>query len=371
MCRVKEDTGIDVLVIGLGPAGASAARAAAGAGLRVVALDRKNEPGHPVQCAEFVPALINAGNAAQVARVQPISAMHTFVEAGEAEVTPEFPGIMIDRQAFDARLVEDAQTAGAGIHMNCAVREVLPDGRVRLFGGEVLHAPVLIGADGPHSRVGRAAGLDNRDIIVSRQVTVPLLKSHQATDIFLSERLPGGYGWLFPKGRMANVGLGVSQTHKDRLKPELERLHARLVEDGRVGTQILGHTGGSIPAGGIVGPTAQLGDTLALLTGDAAGLTNPVTGAGISAAVMSGALAGQAAASWLGGNASAPKDYAEDLEDHFGPSLRRALKRRTAALAAHANGQATPDALRGGWIAYPQYWTNEDIREDTHDLLEA
>jgi len=368
---VTEDTGIDVLVIGLGPAGASAARAAAAAGLRVVAVDRKSEPGHPVQCAEFVPALINAGDAAQSARIQPIAEMHTFVEAGSAEVTPEFPGIMIDRRSFDTHLVEEARKAGADIRMDSAVRDVSPDGTVHLFSGEVLGAPVLIGADGPHSRVGKAAGLENKEIIASRQVSVALLKPHNATDIFLSERLPGGYGWLFPKGDVANIGLGVSQEYKDRLKPELDRLHARLVEEGRVGSDTLGHTGGPIPAGGMIEPAARLGETLVLLAGDAAGLTNPVTGAGISAAVVSGTMAGEAAAEWLAGNTGAPDDYAEDLEDHFGASLSRALKRRTTALAAHAAGTASPDALRGGWIAYPQYWTNDDIREDTHDLLEA
>ena len=49
----------DVLVLGLGPAGASAAAAAAGRGCKVIALDRKREPGRPVQCAEFVPAMVD------------------------------------------------------------------------------------------------------------------------------------------------------------------------------------------------------------------------------------------------------------------------------------------------------------------------
>lgn len=371
MRSVTEASDIHVLVIGLGPAGASAARAAAEAGCRVLAVDRKSEPGYPVQCAEFVPALIDAGKAAQTARIQPIAEMHTFVEAGEAEITPDFPGLMIDRRAFDAHLVEEARKAGAHIRMGCSVREVAPDGSVHLSDGTRLKAPVLIGTDGPHSRVGQAAGLENREIIASRQVTVPLLKPHDATDIFLSERLPGGYGWLFPRGEVANVGLGVSLEHKDRLKPELDSLLARLVEEGRIGRAILSHTGGSIPAGGMIPPTAKLGDTLVLLAGDAAGLTNPVTGAGIAAAAVSGTLAGEAAAAWLAGDGDAPEDYTEDLEDHFGASLARALERRADALAAHASGKASPDALRKGWIAYPQYWTQNEIREEHHDLLEA
>ena len=371
MRRVTQSADIDVLVIGLGPAGASAALTAASAGKRVVGLDRKKTPGRPVQCAEFVPALIHSGDAAQRARIQPIDAMHTFVETEQADIMPDFPGVMIDRAAFDARLVEAARQAGVEIRMGCTIREIHPDGTVRLSTGETLTARTLIGADGPHSPVGEAVGHVNRDIIASRQITVPLLEPHTATDIFLSDRLPGGYGWLFPKGDVANIGLGVSDAWRDRLKPELDKLHARLIRDGRVGTRILAHTGGSIPAGGMIDPVARLGDVLVLLAGDAAGLTNPITGAGISAAVMSGTFAGEAAAHWVDGDSLAPDDYREDLEDHFGASLRRASNRRASALAAHAEDRATPDALRRGWIAYPQYWSNNDNREDIHDLLEA
>ena len=65
----------------------------------------------------------------------------------------------------------------------------------------------------------------------------------------------------------------------------------------------------------------MLGDAPVLLAGDAAGLVNPVTGAGIPAAVISGRMAGEAAAALLAGNADAAADYAEDLDDMFGVSL--------------------------------------------------
>ena len=95
----------------------------------------------------------------------------------------------------------------------------------------------------------------------------------------------------------------------------------------------------------------------ALLAGDAAGLTNPVTGAGIAAAVQSGTLAGRAAASWLSGDAAALDDYEDELADLFDAALARALHRR-AALLACATPARRPDAaaLRAGWIGYPQYW---------------
>jgi flavin-dependent dehydrogenase len=94
-----------------------------------------------------------------------------------------------------------------------------------------------------------------------------------------------------------------------------------------------------------------------LLAGDAAGLTNPVTGAGIAAAVQSGTLAGQAAAAWLGGHAGALEDYEEELGDLFDAALSRARRRRAQVLARYADG-GRPDAhtLRKGWIASPQYW---------------
>ena len=67
----------DVVVIGLGPAGASAAREAARRGCKVIALDRRREAGVPVQCAELVPAMLDVDPGAVR---QPIDSMLTFVE---------------------------------------------------------------------------------------------------------------------------------------------------------------------------------------------------------------------------------------------------------------------------------------------------
>ncbi len=95
----------------------------------------------------------------------------------------------------------------------------------------------------------------------------------------------------------------------------------------------------------------------ALLAGDAAGLTNPVTGAGIAAAVISGKLAGRAAAGWLAGRRHALEDYEEELGDIFDDAFARALRRRRTVLAAYGSGRVPdPAMLRAGWIAYPQYW---------------
>ena len=345
----------DVLVLGLGPAGASAAAEAARAGLRVIALDRKHEAGRPVQCAEFVPAIvgIDVGELAASTR-QRIRSMLTFVEGDAPDVKENFPGHMLDRAAFDAALVAGAAAAGADCRFGAGVRRIHSAGIAELADGGRIRADVLIGADGPRSVAGRAIGQVNTGLVETRQITVPLARPHAATDIYLSADIPGGYGWMFPKGDVANLGAGVDPAFKRRLKDIVARLHASLVERGQVGPGVLGLTGGLIPVGGMLRPAGALGDTLVLLAGDAAGLTNPVTGAGIAAAVHSGRLAGQAAAGWLAGDRTAGATYEEELDDVFRAALDRAVRRRRELAA---RGSPDKAALRRGWIAYPEYWT--------------
>jgi geranylgeranyl reductase family protein len=356
----------DVLIAGLGPAGATAAAAAARSGLRVIAIDRRAVAGTPVQCAEFVPAMIGMEIAdLGASRIQPIGMMRTYVEAAEPEQTPDFRGQMIDRAEFDRHLVCLAEAAGADCRFGTPLRGFDPDGTAIIGDGDRIRAGVIIGADGPRSRVGAAIGAVNDEIVESRQITVGLKAPYEATDIFLRADMPGGYGWLFPRGGDCNIGLGVTAEHKAELKPLLQSLHAELVAKGRVGSIVLRLTGGPIPVGGLVGPTGRLGRTPVLLAGDAAGLVNPVTGAGIPAAVISGRMAGEAAAALIGGDTAAADDYAEEIAAIFGPSLRLALRRRQALMDLYeAQADPTIRDLRRGWIAFPEYWNRDDVAQN-------
>ncbi len=351
---------VDVLVVGLGPAGSRAAWAAARRGLAVVAVDRRRRAGFPVQCAEFIPAMsgLEIAGLESVTR-QRIDAMATFVEDAAPDITENFHGRMLDRGAFDRLLVEAARAAGADCRFATHVTDIAADGTVSLGDGTVIRSRAIVGADGPRSAVGRALGRVNRELVETRQISVPLRVPHRATDIFLSAAIVGGYGWLFPRGDIANVGLGVVPAARHRLKPLLERLHRTLVDAGRVGRGILIHTGGTIPVGGMLDPVGSLGDTDVVLAGDAAGLANPVTGAGINAAVLSGTLAGEAVAARLAGDTAALSDYAEEVDALFGASMRRALARRRTLLRAWRDGGTpSPAVMRGGWIAYPEYWSD-------------
>ncbi|PHS25687.1 MAG: geranylgeranyl reductase [Robiginitomaculum sp.] len=348
----------DIYVIGLGPGGACAAYEAAKNSFLTIGVERKKIPGTPVQCAEFIPALMgNMVNNLRATCVQNITSMHTQVESSPADIIADFPGRMIDRAAFDTALAQEAQNAGVQCHYGQSVRHINHDGAISLANGTKIKPKVIIGADGPHSLAGKAIGSINNEILETRQISIPLLKPFKSTDIFLKADIRGGYAWLFPKGKTANLGVGIVASDKARLKPILDTIHKSLVDEGRVGAKTLSHTGGAIPAGGMVMPHGMLGETLVLLIGDAAGLTNPVTGAGINAAVISGRLAGEAAADWLQGDDDAPKHYHEDLTDLFGASLRRALDRRRALLQNYDNNNTpTPDDLRASWIAYSEYW---------------
>lgn len=347
----------EILVVGLGPAGSRAAAVAAKAGYRVVAIERRLEAGSPVQCAEFVPAMIerDVANVGAVAQ-QKIARMLTFMEARRCDETSDFRGWMIDRAAFDRMLAGEAANAGAECRYGTSVLAIDSDGIVHTSEGP-MRPRVLIGCDGPHSRVGAAIGQTNRVLVDTRQVTAPLIVPHDATDIFLSADYRGGYGWLFPKGAVANIGIGVMMQDRHRLKPMLAKLFTRMSVLRRIGTRPFALTGGAIPVGGRLRSIGRLGATQVLLAGDAAGLTNPVTGAGIASAVQSGTLAGRAAADGLGGRSNAFDDYEEELGDIFDAALNRALRRRRQVLDRYGDGRR-PDAraLAEGWISSSSYW---------------
>lgn len=342
----------DVLVVGLGPAGGAAALAAASAGLRVVALERRKEIGRPVQCAECVPAAMGALVRRLGCEVQRVDVLRTVLPSG-AKAESVFRGILIDREKFDAGLAQCAAGAGARLFAGCRLVGLdAVAGRAQcqtVHGAMEIGYRLLVAADGPLSFVASALGLPFQPVALARQISVPLLHPLDRTEVFLSPDYPGGYAWLFPKGGAANLGVGVSKKAVSLLRRQLEILHRQLVREGRVGEAIQYRTGGAIPIGGM---RSSLVVGNVIFAGDAAGVVHPITGAGIHPAVVSGEAAGCAAASWLAGDAAALRRYETGMRELFGPSLERALERRKE-LEAWEGGEA---ALRRGWVAFPEYY---------------
>ncbi len=349
---------VDVLVIGTGPAGAAAAEKAAAGGLRVLAVDRREEIGLPVQCAEFIPLPMGSYARADGVLYQTISGMKSILPSGERTSTA-FPGLMIDRAAFDQELAARARRAGAELMLRTRLTALDLQKKTAVLrtvdSDTVCTWRALVAADGPHSTVAALSGLPELATVHTRQYTVDLNRPYADTDIWLSNDYPGGYAWLFPKGNLANLGLGLDKAHAADLKQPLDSLHAQLVREGLVGERVLSRTGGAIPVGGLREHLA-MGDVL--FTGDAAGLTHPITGAGIPAAVISGERAGEACVHLLrDGDASAMQDYEEDMRDQFEVALDRAVERRRWMAELWNTDRAEFDAMhRRGWIAFPEYF---------------
>ena len=114
----------DAIVIGAGPAGASAALPMARAGLSVLMIERRRRVGFPVQCAEYIPRIL-AGevNAPEAAVAQRVGTLRTFIE-GTLAAENEWPGVILNRVVFDRHLAERAVAAGATLWTNCAVSAV-------------------------------------------------------------------------------------------------------------------------------------------------------------------------------------------------------------------------------------------------------
>lgn len=349
---------VDVLVIGLGPAGSAAATAAAQDGLSVIGIDRRHEIGLPVQCAEFIPLPMGKYAQADGVLYQHIKGMKSYLPSGAVAET-EFPGLMINRAAFDQALADQARKQGADIWLNS--RLVSLDAanccaKISTNAGEItVTYKLLVAADGPHSYIAQALGLPDMEIVTTRQYTVPLKCEYTDTDIWLSANYPGGYAWLFPKGKWANLGLGLDKRYTADMKVPLDALHRQLVMQGLVGEEITYRTGGAIPVGGL---REHLVVGNVLFTGDAAGLTHPITGAGIAAAVISGERAGQAAVAYLvQQDECALTDFEEDIRDQFEVTVMRAVARRQWLDQYWKTEAAQTDALhRKSWIAFPDYF---------------
>ncbi|AOV16361.1 geranylgeranyl reductase [Acidihalobacter aeolianus] len=353
---------VQVLIVGLGPGGGSAARIAAQAGLSVMAVERNRAVGEPVQCAEFVPMPMGAYTRPQGVLYQRIAGMKSVLPSG-LEHHSDFPGYMIDRARFDQAIAEAAAEAGAELRCHTRIVALHEDARVarvsREGQDEEISYDVLIAADGPHSTVARLLGLPALETVNTRQYTVPLRREYFDTDIWLSDDYPGGYAWLFPKQDRANLGLGADRAFEDDLKTPLEALRRQLIDEGLIGEEIFYRTGGAIPVGGL---RDGLTHGRCLFVGDAAGLTHPITGGGISAAVVSGERAGEASVAYLAGAADAFEDYEEDVRDQFEATISRAVERREF-LNRHWRTQAArqDETMRHGWIAFPEYFSPTGI----------
>jgi len=290
----------DAVVVGAGPAGGMAARELASAGYRTAILDKKKIIGEPVQCAEGVSEFGLRSNGLQPREewiAQKVAGAKCVAPNGKWFYITRLPGYALDRPSFDRWIVNDAVDHGATLRTSTRVTAVARhDGGWRVqANGESLDARVVIGADGPSSLTARQAGLvRSLEKIVAyeyrfRREDVPILDPDFFL-LFVSRVYQGGYAWVFPKGDSVNVGAGGP----------IDGHAATVAFCRRFGIDVARRTqtiAGSIPYRYDLSSLAAPG--LAIV-GDAAGITNPMNGAGIHPGLFSGRIAGECAVAALG-----------------------------------------------------------------------
>ena len=226
---------VDVLIVGGGPAGSTTARYCSEKGLEVLMIDRRKEIGYPVQCGEFLP------NTDEMYSMFPksmdleelftipnelISSTSGYVDL----ISPKqkvyhcaFRGRTLDRRAFDKYLAKLAVEAGARLDLNKSFLG-LKGGVARTTLGDVT-AKVIVGADGPNSRTARDAGMKNPEARYPAVTCQAEGEFEPVVKMYFGTIAPGGYAWIIPKRKGANVGVGFNP---ELLKERPSEVFARL-----------------------------------------------------------------------------------------------------------------------------------------------
>jgi geranylgeranyl reductase family protein len=350
----------DVAVIGAGPAGLKAARAAAEAGARTVVIERSAHPRYKTCGGGLIGASLAAlGDGISLPVRDEISAA-TFTLRGKRERTRvhRTPVLaMVLRDEFDDELRRAAAKAGAQLREHCLVRGLSqePDrARVHLASGDDVTARVVVGADGSSGVSARHVGVQYAQVDLGLELEIlvppPVRDSWRGRILLDWGALPGSYAWVFPKDDRLTVGVIATRGHADYTRQYLRDFVARLGLAGYGTAQDSGHLTRCRA------DSSPVREGRVLVAGDAAGLLEPCTREGISFALRSGRLAGQVAARAAQSGAAGPADQELDrylalLGEELIPEMRagRLLLR---AFARHPGlfhaGLATPR----GWRAF-------------------
>ena len=314
----------DAIVVGAGPAGSTCAHRLATTGATVLLLDRARFPrdkpcGGGVTCraARLLPFSLAPVVEDTVTSVRMRLRYGNWFERGEGEPLV----LMTQRVRLDAYLAERAADAGAELRDGVKVTDVAagPDGVEVRAGGERFRAHALVGADGVNGISARALALGgNQAVGVALEGNVPYAKlgqGYRGLAVLELGVVPGGYGWVFPKGDHANIGIGGWEREGPGLRQHLRALCAA---HGVTADDLESVRGYRLP---LRSPRSALARGRAALVGDAAGLVDPVSGDGMFEAFLSSQLAAEAVLDLLAGRADGLEAYGERLTRHLATHL--------------------------------------------------
>jgi flavin-dependent dehydrogenase len=180
--------------------------------------------------------------------------------------------------------------------------------------GAEIRADVIVGADGANGTTARALGLGGPVTHgVAFEGNAAFEERFRGLAVIELGTIPGGYGWVFPKGDHVNVGVGGWEAEGPRLRGHLAELCRRHGIDGEALESVRGHR---LPLrrSGFVAARDRT-----LLVGDAAGLVDPLTGDGMYEAFVSARLASTAVLDVLAGRAETVDAYNSRLRAALDP----------------------------------------------------
>jgi geranylgeranyl reductase family protein len=309
----------DVAVIGAGPAGSTAAYRLARAHARVLLIDKARFPrdkpcggGLTMRAVRQLPFSVEPVVEDRITRARCRLRYGPTMERESKHVLC----LMTQRRRLDAFMVE--QAVEAGVTFRDGVRAAVESDRQLSVDGETIEAGAVIGADGANGMTARTLGLGGaivNGVALEGNLGYEALPPGEWRGSLVLElaTVPGGYGWIFPKGDHVNVGVGGWGEEGPNLRRHLRVLCEVHGIELRQLTDVRGHRL----------PMRRHGTVLArgraLVVGDAAGVLDPVSGDGIYEALVTGRLAAEHVVELLEGRTESLDAYAAAVHEELDP----------------------------------------------------
>lgn len=321
MTNVGESTRmLDVVVIGAGPAGATAAFFLARGGMKVVLIEKEKLPREKV-CGGGVQSctlsqlpfsfqeVVEAESSGMVFTRQ---LRHGFVRRSQRPLVYQ-----VSRARFDNLLTQKAAAAGARVLDGLAVSSVETEGgtcSVKTSAGDTFNSKFVVFADGVTSIGHRLLNpQETRFLQLGMEYDVPLVSKTGRYDPTLVSvdwgTMPDGYAWIFPKKDHLVVGCGGPRNQNQSLRAYLSTLTRRLGYEESECENLRAH-----PIPSLTRQTVVANQRF-ILVGDAGGFVEPFSGEGISYAIKSGSAAAEAIIATLAGQESLPDAYQSRVEN--------------------------------------------------------